>query len=142
MTPMLDKDMIRSLIRDVIAEEVQHLKTGTSAPPASVSIDGDADLAAFAREVLRLAEDPKIRAAIVEGRQPFRLARLASTPARQNAAAGGQNHRIDVGVVTEAIIAKLPADAKRLQLGPGVSITPLARDRARSRSISVERIKQ
>lgn len=140
---MLDKDVIRGLIRDVIAEEVKNLRQGVApAAPQPVRIAGDADLAAFAREVLRLAEDPTTRAAIEAGRHPFRLAGNAPTTAAAPATPSGHNHRIDVGIVTEAVIGKLPATVKRVELGPGVSITPLARDRAKSRNISVERIRQ
>lgn len=138
---MLDTETIRSLIRDVIAEEVKNIRQGkpSAAAPQSVEIASDADLAGFAREVLRLAEDPKIRAAIEAGRHPFRLAMKAPTA---NTPTATSAHRIDVGVVTEAVIGKLPAEVRRLQLGPGVSITPLAQDKAKSRNISVERIRQ
>ena len=137
---MLDKDAIRSLIRDVIAEEVKHLGQGQApAGPQPVRITNNADLASFAREVLRLADDPKIRDAIEAGRHPFRLEAdgvVATAPATS------PSRRIDVGVVTEAVIGKLPTHVTRLQLGPGVSITPLARDKATVRNISVERIRQ
>lgn len=145
---MLDKDIIRSLIRDVIAEEVKHLKgngagAAANAPaPQPTRIATDADLAAFASHVLRLAADPKIRAAIEAGRHPFRLIGGQDVSAPVSAPAAGQSHRIESGVVTETMIAKLPAEVRRLLLGPGVSITPLARDRTKARNISVERIRQ
>ncbi|WP_137388049.1 hypothetical protein [Rhodoligotrophos defluvii] len=141
---MLDKDAIRSLIREVISEEVKHLRQGrlpALPAPRSVRISSDADLASFAREVLRLATDPEIRAAIEAGRYPFRLAADPSATTAP-AVSAGQSHRIDVGIVTEAVIGRLPAEVKRLQLGPGVSITPLGRDKAKSRNISVERTRQ
>lgn len=133
--------MIRHLIRDVIAEEVRNVKAGKlpSQPGDSVSIASDADLVAFARRVLELAEDPTTRAAIVAGRHPFRLAGGASAAAATSPAP--QSHRIDKGVVTESIIAKLPKGTTRLILGVGVSITPLARDKAKARNISIERVR-
>ena len=139
---MLDKNAIRTLIRDVIAEEVRHLKGGNGAAAASsVTIASDADLAAFARQVLVLAEDPGLRAAIMGGRHPFSLARQGSAAPTDSVAAAA-DHRIDKGVVTETAIAKLPKGVSRLLLGAGVSITPLARDKARSRNISIERVEQ
>jgi hypothetical protein len=142
----MDKDLIRTLIRDVIAEEVKAMKAGkSSAAPAAnaVRIASDADLAAFAKDVLRLAQDPGIRAAIEAGRHPFHLAgAVPAAASAQPAAATGQVHRIDKGVVTETVIAKLAKGVSRLVLGSGVSITPLARDKAKARSISVERIGQ
>ncbi|MBK8159053.1 MAG: hypothetical protein IPK59_09910 [Rhodospirillaceae bacterium] len=142
---MIDKNLIRSLIRDVIAEEVTALKAGksaTTAPAASIRIGSDADLVAFARDVLRLAEDPQIRAAIQAGRHPFHLAGQASAMSAPATSSATQSHRIDKGVVTEAVIAKLGKGVSRLLLGTGVSITPLARDKAKARNISVERIGQ
>jgi len=138
----MDKDLIRTLIRDVIAEEVKAMRTGKAPTTAatSVRIASDADLAAFAKDVLRLAADPKIRAAIEAGRHPFQLA--GSTPVTAAAAPSGQSHRVDKGVVTESVIAKLGKGVSRLILAPGVSITPLARDKAKARNISVERIGQ
>ena len=137
----MDKSLIRNLIRDVIAEEVKAMKAGKSpaTAPSPVRIAGDADLAAFAKDVLRLAEDPQMRAAILAGRHPFHLTGSAAPSA---AAPSGQSHRVDKGVVTEGIIAKLGKNISRLLLGPGVSITPLARDKAKARNISVERIGQ
>ncbi|MBI2255582.1 MAG: hypothetical protein HYU58_13250 [Proteobacteria bacterium] len=141
----MDKDLIRTLIRDVIAEEVKAMKAGKSpaATAAAVRVASDADLAAFAKDVLRLAQDPATRAAIEAGRHPFHLAgatQAATSP--QATTPSGQVHRIDKGVVTETVIAKLAKGVSRLVLGPGVSITPLARDKAKARNISVERIGQ
>jgi len=147
---MIDKNLIRSLIRDVIAEEVSALKAGKSAaaaPAAAIRIGSDTDLIAFARDVLRLAEDPQVRAAIQAGRHPFHLAGQAPVMSASATSPATQSHRIDThridrGVVTEAVIAKLGKGVSRLLLGAGVSITPLARDKAKARNISVERIGQ
>lgn len=140
----MDKDLIRTLIRDVIAEEVKAMRSGKAPAAAthSVRIASDADLAAFARDVLRLAADPQLRAAIEAGRHPFRLAGAAQAAMSATPAPGGQMHRVDKGVVTESVIARLAKGVSRLVLGPGVSITPLARDKAKARNISVERIGQ
>lgn len=140
----MDKDLIRTLIRDVIAEEVKAMKAGKGAAvpaaAATIRIGSDGDLANFARDVLRLAEDPQVKAAILAGRHPFHL--VGATSSAPAASATGQSHRIDKGVVTEAVIAKLGKGTTRLLLGAGVSITPLARDKAKARNISVERIGQ
>jgi len=138
----MDKNLIRTLIRDVIAEEVTAMKTGKGAAmpaAAAIRVSSDADLVSFARDVLRLAEDPQVKAAIQAGRQPFQLAGAGQAPA---ATAPSQSHRIDKGVVTEAVIVKLGKGVTHLLLSAGVSITPLARDKAKARNISVERIGQ
>ncbi len=157
---MIDPQTLRGLIRDVIAEEVKAVKAARGTPPAAtpstaalstaipatpVRIANDADLAAFARQVLLLAERPELRAAILAGQHRFALAGAA--PAAQGSAAqgaatqrpSGGAHRIDQGVVTESLIGKLPAGITRLVLGPGVSLTPLARDKAKARNLSIER---
>ena len=77
---------------------------------------------------------------------PFRLARRAplSTHRRrasQPTAPAAQSHRIDSGVVTESTLNKLPRGLSRLLLGPGVTVTPLAKDRARALGLTFERIK-
>ncbi|MDY0885464.1 hypothetical protein ACFPL7_12005 [Dongia soli] len=149
---MIDPATLRDLIRDVIAEEVKALKAGQQAgapaaapsiaPTPPIRIANDADLAAFAKQVLTLAETPAIREAILAGRHPFKLA--AGQPAQSGPAALpiSHSHRLDKGVVTESTILKLPAGTSRLVLGPEVSITPLARDKAKSRNISIERARQ
>ena len=148
---MIDPATLRGLIREVIAEEVKAVRSGQksglpSGAPAPIRIASDADLAAFARQVLSLAETPAIRDAILAGRHPFKLAGsnpVQSGPAAQSAAqAASHSHRLDKGVVTETTILKLPAGTSRLVLGPEVSITPLARDKAKSRNISIERVRQ
>jgi len=142
---MLDKDTIRGLIRDVIAQEVGHLKGGQAASaPSAVTIASDSDLAAFARQVLVMAEDSALRAAILAGSHHFSLARqISAAPgAPAPAAPAASCHRFEKGVVTETAIDRLPKGVIRLQLVAGVSITPLARDKAKSRNISIERVGQ
>ena len=148
---MIDKSLLRDLVKSVIAEEVAAIrkpKTG-SAPVAAagerIAIASDADLVAFARRVLSLAGEPAKAKEIAAGRYPFRLDRPApqytATPAPQAAASSAQSHRIDSGVVTESTLNKLPRGLSRLLLGPGVTVTPLARDRARALGLTFERTK-
>ena len=65
---MLDGNELRALIRDVIAGELAAVKRDSApAAPAPaehrVQIASDADLAAFAKQVLILANDPASRSA-------------------------------------------------------------------------------
>ncbi len=152
---MIDRTLLRDLVKAVIAEEVAAIRKSSPAPMASlpeerVAIASDADLVAFARRVLSLAGDPGKAKDIAAGRYPFRLAQAAprhvATPAPQSAAPapaapGAQSHRIDSGVVTESTLNKLPRGLSRLLLGPGVTVTPLAKDRARTLGLTFERIK-
>jgi hypothetical protein len=140
---MLDGNELRALIRDVIAAEIAAVKRDAApAAPAQpehrVRIASDADLAAFAKQVLSLANDPTTRNAIVNGSYRFRLdGGAAAGPAP----AAGASARIEKGVVTETMLLKLPKGTKRLQVGANVSVTPLARDKASSLGITIERMK-
>jgi hypothetical protein len=149
---MIDKSVLRELIKSVIAEEVAAIRKPAQGAAASearttetVRVASDADLAAFARKVLSLAGDPAKAKEIAAGRYPFRLeaaaqpaanSTLSSTP-RQ--APVQQSLRIDSGVVTETMLNKLPRGTARLVLAPGVTITPLAKDRARALGLTFER---
>jgi hypothetical protein len=147
---MIDRGLLRDLVKSVIAEEVAAIRKPKGAPaPAAeerIAIASDGDLAAFARRVLSLAGDPAKAKEIAAGRYPFRLARQAAQHApapnaAPPAAAPAQSHRIDSGIVTEATLNKLPRGLSRLLLGPGVAVTPLARDRARALGLTFERMK-
>ena len=73
---------IAELIREVLAEELARLRGGVRGEVARlragvrevpVRIDSDADLAAFAKRVLAVADDPEEREALEDGRLVFRL---------------------------------------------------------------------
>jgi hypothetical protein len=147
---MIDKSLLRDLVKSVIAEEVAAIrKPGATPTPAPseerVTIASDGDLAAFARRVLSLASDPAKAKEIAAGRYPFRLARTAvqqtPAPTSQPIVPVAQSHRIDSGVITESTLNKLPRGLSRLLLGPGVTVTPLAKDRARALGLTFERTK-
>jgi len=151
---MIDKSLLRDLVKSVIAEEVAAIrKPKAASAPASaeerIAIANDADLIGFARRVLSLAGDPAKAKEIAAGRYPFRLERPAATQASASAAPRAaaaaspvaQSHRIDSGVVTESTLNKLPRGLSQLLLGPGVTVTPLAKDRARALGLTFERMK-
>jgi hypothetical protein len=149
---MIDKSLLRDLVKSVIAEEVAAIrKPKAASAPASaeerIAIANDADLIGFARRVLSLAGDPAKAKDIAAGRYPFRLDRptqAAVAPASRTApvaAPAVRSHRIDSGVVTESTLNKLPRGLSQLLLGPGVTVTPLAKDRARALGLTFERMK-
>ena len=147
---MIDKSLLRDLVKSVIAEEVAAIRKpkATSAPPTSeerVAVANDADLVAFARRVLSIAGDPAKAKEIAAGRYPFRLDRPAAqhnaTQTQHVSAPAAQSHRIDSGIVTESTLNQLPRGLTRLLLGPGVTVTPLAKDRARALGLTFERTK-
>src|SRR5215467_10698838 len=101
-----------------------------------VRIDTDAELHEFALRVLRLADNPKMRRDLIAGRIRFRLADESSAVA---AATTGAVHRVDKGAVTERAVAAAASAGARLVLGPRAVLTPLARDKARSLGVPIER---
>ena len=141
---MLDGNELRALIRDVIATELAAVKgvpPGGAPAEHRVRIGNDADLAAFAKQVLALAADPAVQRKIVSGTYGFKL---EAAPNATSGAAGpspGGSARIDKGVVTESALIKLPRGTKKLLIGAEVSVTPLARDKAGSLGITIERMK-
>ena len=151
---MIDRNLIRELVKSVIAEEVAAIRKpkAAHAPTTAeerVAVANDADLIGFARRVLSLAGDPAKAKEIAAGRYPFRLDRptqatAAPTPRATptpTAPPPAQSHRIDSGVVTESTLNKLPRGLSRLLLGAGVTVTPLAKDRARALGLTFERMK-
>lgn len=135
---MIDANTLRSLIRDVIAQEVGTHRS-TPASDETIRISTDAELAAFARLVLTLAEDPAKRQAITSGTYPFRLEKSLPNGAPTSAGIGT---RIDQGPITETMLARLPRGVTRLQVAPEVVVTPLAKDKARALGITIERIRK
>jgi hypothetical protein len=98
-----------------------------------VRLRTDAELHAFVLQVLRLADNPKRRSDLLAGRLRFTLAD------RDDGAVPAVMHRVDKGAVTErAVIAAARAGA-RLVLGPRAVLTPLARDKARTLAVPVEK---
>ena len=145
----MTSDSVRAIIREVLAEELQRIKTGsaTGAAPRpqvreeQVSISSDADLAAFVARLLELTRDGQARREIEDQRHVFRFAagpapgERAASPARPVVHAA----RIEKGMVSERQIDALPPGTSQLVIGKSVRLTPLARDRARARGITIER---
>ncbi|HUZ84920.1 MAG TPA: hypothetical protein VMU66_09510, partial [Gaiellales bacterium] len=97
-----------------------------------VDLRNDADLDAFVRSLVRRLENPRDRTAIRTGRLRFRL--------RATAAAGaGPAMRVERGAVTERTVREAAAAGARLVLAPAAVLTPMARDRARSLGVEIEK---
>lgn len=147
---MID-DNVRKMIRDVLAEELQRVKTEASGISGvreeTVAIDSDADLAAFVAKLMKLAGDSRARGDIEQGRVVFRLAGHsppASATASEYAPAAEfaparDVARMERGIVSERQVDALPKGTRILQVGPQVKLTPLGRDRLRQRGIKIER---
>ena len=108
---------------------------GHSGDVEEVDLRTDADLDAFVRALLRRLENPRDRMAIRSGRVKFRLRpRPAAAPA-----AAGPAMRVERGAVTERTVREAAAAGARLVLAPRAVLTPMARDRARSLGVEIEK---
>ncbi len=130
---------VRAVLRDVLPTAViDAARTASSSAQVTtaeeVALRTDADLDAFVRRVAALCADPTRRAALQEGRHGFRLAVSGDA-----APAAGAVVRVDRGAVTERTVSRAAADGARLVLGKGAVLTPLARDKARSLGVVLER---
>lgn len=158
----MSRDMIRAMVRDVLAEEIGNLRrAGLVAPEHGaprrqvreeiVSIRCDADLRAFVARLLEILKNGRSREEIEEGRWVFRL----GSPAEGGSLSGMVEHRgaplsaaappaafarIESGVVSERQIEGLPPGTTCLVVSKAVRITPLAVDRLRMLGIAVKRI--
>ena len=162
--PGADGQVLRALVREVLAEVLPRVASEAAAavapakpglaqaaavPPPQpglahsvredvgsvevVSLRSDADLDAFVKYLLRLFENPARRQALRAGRLRFRLA-PGSVPGSVR-----PRHRIEKGAVTEAMVTAAAKEGAKLVLGPRAVLTPLARDRARSRGVEIEK---
>ncbi|MFV8048115.1 hypothetical protein [Mycobacterium sp. 48b] len=165
----INRDELRALVREVVREAVRDVRAtaktpgpvalppppapAPSAPPTvadqfgveptgpravdgknrteTVQLADDRDLDNFVRKLLRLFESPKTRADLKAGRLSFRLAGSTRSPG------GGASHRIETGAVTERQIADMAGGT--LVLGRKAVLTPLAREKARTLGITIEK---
>ncbi len=102
-----------------------------------VDLRSDADLDAFVRSLVHRFENPRDRMAIRSGRLRFRLG--ATAPAGVGGAAAGAVIRVERGAVTERAVREAAAAGARLVLARRAVLTPMARDRARSLGVEIEK---
>jgi hypothetical protein len=103
--------------------------------PEHVSLRSDADLDAFVRLLARRLENPRDREAILSGKMRFRLA-AASVERGATAVAVV---RIERGAATERAVKEAAQAGARLVLSSRAVLTPMARDRARSLGVEIEK---
>jgi hypothetical protein len=101
-----------------------------------VDLRSDADLDAFVRSLVHRFENPRDRMAIRSGKLRFRLGATAAAGA---APAAAPTIRIERGAVTERAVRDAAAQGARLVLAPRAVLTPMARDRARSLGVEIEK---
>ncbi|MEI7777843.1 MAG: hypothetical protein WCJ42_00250 [Actinomycetes bacterium] len=136
--------LVREVLRDAVpkgdAQGVPATAPAQASAPAvveSISIRSDADLAAFVQRVLDAAADPGTAAALRSGRVKFVLAGAASPMEVSTPRAAG--YRVERGAVTERHVREAAEVGTTLILGSRAVLTPLAKDRARTAGITIEK---
>lgn len=133
-------------------------RTRASGGTEKVRLASDRDLDAFVRRIVALSSNPRTRAQLVAGQLRFTLADgqaggLAGGPAGVQAGVqaggwtaagtaprgGGPAHRVERGAVTERTVVEAAERGQRLLLGRRAVLTPLARDRARTLGVPIEK---
>jgi hypothetical protein len=119
----------------------EHAPAGRSQAPPDGSVEvvdlrSDADLDAFVRALVHRFENPRDRMAIRSGKLRFRLGATAAPAAGPPAA---PVIRVERGAVTERAVRDAAAQGARLVLAPRAVLTPMARDRARSLGVEIEK---
>lgn len=100
----------------------------------TIRIVSDGDLDVFARHLLELFENPKNRQDLRAGKYRFTLA-----PGHAPDAPPAHVRRIERGAVTERCVMAAADAGERLLLARRAVLTPLARDKARSLGVHVEK---
>ena len=146
---------LRALVRELLSEEIASLRAellgGTQVE--CVRVGNAADLTAFARSVLRRAQEPGFAAALQEGRLRFEPegapasaampspapAPMAAQPVKLVCSAPVGTPELRKGLITERDIAAIAEGETRLRILKSARLTPLAGDETRRRGIRIER---
>jgi hypothetical protein len=120
--------------------------TSGAAAARHVRLATDEDLREFVLTVVRLADNPARRRDLLTGRLRFSLTGSpgghAGPPGHASPAgghAGPETFRIEAGAVTERAVQAAAKAGERLVLGRRAVLTPLARDRALTLGVPIER---
>ncbi|MCO6185167.1 hypothetical protein [Rhizobium sp. L1K21] len=162
-------DDIRSMIRQILSEEIQALKSslGGSQKTVHERVDfyGDGDLNAFVKRILDLGRDPQKYNDIMSGRHTFSLGACGHPPAQhyapsvqyhappvpkfepvaspvpvqQKAPQPSARQEFGKNLMTERDVDNLPEGTRVVMLGHTARLTPLARDELRRLNIRIER---
>ena len=158
---------LRSLIRQILAEEIADLRAGAPGGPQveRVRAATEADLTDFALSLLARAQEPGFAAAVRGGRIRFAPETAAPSyqappppapayhappppqpapvpaaqPLRLVTTAPAAVPELRKGLITERDVAGIAEGETRLRITKSARLTPLAGDEARRRGIRIER---
>ena len=112
--------------------------SASSAGTRHVRLATDEDLHQFVLTVVRLADNPARRRDLLAGRLRFTMSGSPGVQAPGSEPRPGA-FRIETGAVTERAVQAAAKAGERLVLGRRAVLTPLARDRALSLGVPIER---
>lgn len=152
MSRPADSDALRRMVREVLLEVLPPESVGraeATARPAPSPLPGapdgpdvrrvrvrdDRELADLVTQVLNLAEDPARAAELRAGRIRFALVTGETAPA----SAAATPIVVERGAVSERLVQRAAREQRPLRLGPRAVVTPLARDRARTLGVTLDR---
>ena len=164
--PGIDGDVIRALVREVLADLLPSAggvpgnpggavseQPGPGLPGSAQGVPGQAGLPHTVREHVESVEVVTIRTDADLGTFVLHLLHLFENPKHRDAVRSGRlrfrlaatavpgsaqpSHRIEKGAVTEAMVAASARAGARLVLGRRAVLTPLARDRARATGVEI-----
>ena len=140
---------LTAVIRAIIAEELRNLRAGSSAPTTPpteevVSITSSADLNAFARRVLEMEQDGRLRGEVMSGDYVFTLSLNGARPLQAHVplapvALPPAVVKFTKRLISERDLTGIPNGTKKLMISKQVRFTPLARDEISRRGIQIER---
>jgi len=130
-----ERDLLRHMVRQVLADVVPQTMSLAPATADVVTIATDADVQAFARRIA-LATQAE-RDAIANGTRTFRLATAPSNRSAEPSTSSSSDAivRVEKGAVTEKHVREAADTGATLVLGKRAVMTPLARDRARAAGV-------
>ncbi len=142
-------DELRALVREVLRDALPDVLATTAltrpdvVQPGSevVSLRTDAELATFVRRLATECADPERRDDLAAGRVTYTLAagvRLSQGPDPVTPAPD-PTIRVERGAVTERHVRQAARAGTSVVAAPGVVVTPLALDRARSTGVDIKR---
>ena len=116
------------------------------ARPARVAVraTSSADLDRFARDIAEASGHPDLKSAIISGDIGFDLAGALGPRcalAAGKAAPNGGAYEMTSGVLSETRIVEIARSHRKILVGAGVVLTPLARDKARELKVELTRQK-
>ena len=140
---------LRSLIRELLREELKHFKAEDNlktkqVKEEKVSIQTSTDLNDFAKRLVGMSDDAKLKSDIIHGKHIFSLAEQnygqieAFKPISPNT---NKPKRVQFkgGIITLRDIDSLSQETTILLIGKLANCTPLATDEIRRRKITIER---